>query len=116
MNIRRRPEERGVPIHPGEFLREDFLAPLGLSANALAIALRVPVTRISEIVRERRGITADTALRLARYFGTTPDFWMKMQMSYDLAIAHRESMARIEVEIFPAPQPETGKSRSRRIA
>lgn len=116
MSIPRNLKERGVPIHPGEFLREDFLVPLGLSANALALALRVPVTRISEIVRERRGITADTALRLARYFGTTPDFWMKMQMSYDLALAHRESMERIEVEIFPAPRTETGQLKSRRIA
>lgn len=116
MSIARKPGERSAPIHPGEFLREDFLVPLGLSANALALALRVPVTRISEIVRERRGITADTALRLARYFGTTPDFWMKMQMSYDLAIAHKESMARIEVEIFPAPRSGTGKLKSRRIA
>src|SRR5579864_5308678 len=99
MSIRRNPEERGAPVHPGEFLREDFLVPLGLSANALALALRVPVTRISEILRERRGITADTALRLARYFGTTPDFWMKMQMSYDLALARRESKRRIETEI-----------------
>src|ERR1700728_1844201 len=99
-----------APLHPGEMLREEFMKPLGLSANALAIALRVPVTRISEIVRERRGITADTALRLARYFGTTPDFWMKMQMSYDLALAHRQSMARIEVEIYPAARSETGKS------
>ena len=116
MSISRKPDERGVPIHPGEFLREDFLTPLGLSGNALAIALRVPVTRISEIVRERRGITADTALRLARYFGTTPDFWMKMQVSYDLALASRESMKRIEVEIFPAVQTETVKRRARRIA
>jgi addiction module HigA family antidote len=116
MSIARKPDERGVAIHPGEFLREDFLAPLGLSANALAMALRVPVTRISEIVRERRGITADTALRLARYFGTTPDFWMKMQMSYDLALAHRESMARIEIEIFPSLRAETGKLKTRRIA
>ncbi len=74
MSIPRKAEERGAPVHPGEFLREDFLLPLGLSANALSLALRVPVTRISEILRERRGITADTALRLARYFGTTPDF------------------------------------------
>ena len=116
MSIPRNQAERGVPIHPGEFLREDFLAPLGLSANALALALRVPVTRISEIVRERRGITADTALRLARYFGTTPDFWMRMQMSYDLALATKESMARIEVEIFPAPRSETAKLKSRQIA
>lgn len=116
MSIARKPEERGVPIHPGEFLREDFLQPMGLSANALALALRVPVTRISEIVRERRGITADTALRLARYFGTTPDFWMKMQMSYDLAVASRTSIARIEVEIFPAPQNRNGERKSRQIA
>jgi addiction module HigA family antidote len=116
MSIARKPDERGVPIHPGEFLREDFLLPLGLSANALALALRVPVTRISEIVRERRGITADTALRLARYFGTTPDFWMKMQMSYDLALASREVTARIEVEIFPAPRTETGELMARQVA
>lgn len=116
MSIRRKPGERGVPIHPGEFLRGDFLVPLGLSANALALALRVPVTRISEIVRERRGITADTALRLARYFGTTPDFWMKMQMSYDLALAHRESMARIEVEIFPSSRTRKSELTAKRIA
>lgn len=116
MSIPRKAAERGVPIHPGEFLREDFLVPLGLSANALALALRVPVTRISEILRERRGITADTALRLARYFGTTPDFWMKMQMSYDLALATKESITRIEVEIFPAPRSETAKLKSRQIA
>jgi addiction module HigA family antidote len=116
MTIAPPPEDRGVPIHPGEFLREDFLVPLGLSANALALALRVPVTRISEIVRERRGITADTALRLARYFGTTSDFWMKMQMSYDLALASRQSFARIEVEVFPAPRTETGELKTRQIA
>jgi len=116
MSISRKPEQRGVPVHPGEFLREDFLGPLGLSSNALALALRVPVTRISEIVRERRGITADTALRLARYFGTTPDFWMKMQMSYDLATASREVTARIEVEIFPAPRAKTGELKARQIA
>ena len=116
MTIPRKPEERGVPIHPGEFLREDFLLPLRLSANALALALRVPVTRISEIVRERRGITADTALRLARYFGTTPDFWMKMQASYDLALAHRESIERIEMEIVPAQRDAKGELKSRHIA
>ena len=116
MTILRKPDERGVPIHPGEFLRDDFLAPLNLSANALAIALRVPVTRISEIVRERRGITADTALRLARYFGTTPDFWMKMQMAYDLAVASRESYTRIELEIRPAPRNEGTERKSRQFA
>lgn len=116
MSVNRRPDERGVPIHPGEFLREDFLVPLGLSANALAIALRVPVTRISEILRERRGITADTALRLAQYFGTTADFWMKMQMSYDLAITSRESKERIGMEIVPAPRTDNGELKSRQIA
>ncbi len=116
MSVPRNHETRGVAVHPGEFLREDFLVPLGLSANALALALRVPVTRISEILRERRGITADTALRLARYFGTTPDYWMKMQMSYDLAVASREVTARIEMEIFPAPRTETGDLKARQIA
>lgn len=94
--------EHHVAIHPGELLRKDFLAPMGLSSNALAIALRVPVTRITEIVRERRGITADTALRLARYFGTTPDFWMKMQLSYDLALASSQVAVRIQAEVIPA--------------
>src|ERR1700678_2015986 len=102
MGIPRNPTDHGVAIHPGEFLREDFLAPMGLSSNALALALRVPVTRITEIVRERRGITADTALRLARYFGTTPDFWMKMQLSYDLALASSQVAVRIEAEVMPA--------------
>lgn len=116
MNISRKPDEQAVPVHPGEFLREDFLVPFRLSANALAIALRVPVTRISEILRERRGITADTALRLARYFGTTPDFWMKMQMTYDLAVARRESITRIEMEIRPAPRKEIAERKTRQFA
>jgi addiction module HigA family antidote len=75
------------PLHPGEMLREEFMKPLGLSSNALAMELRVPVTRISEIVRERRGITADTALRLARYFNMSPEFWMRLQMDFDLESA-----------------------------
>jgi addiction module HigA family antidote len=115
MSIPRKSEDRGVPIHPGEFLREDFLNPLGLSANAVAIALRVPVTRISEILRERRGITADTALRLARYFGTTPDFWMKMQVAYDLAIASKASNSRLEVDIHPAFRTRKDELKSKRI-
>ena len=102
MAITRNPSEHGVAVHPGEFLREDFLVPLGLSSNALSLALRVPVTRITEIVRERRGITADTALRLARYFGTTADFWMKMQSTYDLATVSSQMAARIEIEVLPA--------------
>jgi addiction module HigA family antidote len=116
MSASRKHEAQEAPIHPGRFLREDYLLPLGLSANALALALRVPVTRISEIVRERRGITADTALRLARYFGTTPDFWMKMQMFYDLALASQEVTARIEIEIFPAPRTEAGELKARQVA
>jgi len=75
------------PIHPGEILREEFLVPLNLSANALAIALGVPAPRINDIARERRGVTADTALRLARYFGTSAEFWMGLQADYDLRLA-----------------------------
>jgi len=72
------------PIHPGEVLREDFLAPLGMSVNALAIALAVPATRLHEIIKERRAVTADTAERLARYFGGDAASWLAMQASYDL--------------------------------
>jgi len=72
------------PVHPGEVLREDYLAPLGLSVNALAVALGVPATRIHEIVKERRAVTADTAARLARYFGGDAASWLAMQASYDL--------------------------------
>jgi len=90
-------------LHPGEMLLEEFMKPLGLSANALAMALRVPVTRISEIVRERRGITADTALRLARYFNMTPEFWMRLQMDYDLESAADLEQSAILKEIRPRP-------------
>ncbi len=75
------------PVHPGEILREEFMKPLGLSMNRLALDLRVPVTRIAEIVGERRGITVDTALRLARYFRNSPAFWLNLQMRYELEIA-----------------------------
>jgi addiction module HigA family antidote len=71
-------------VHPGEFLREDYLVPLEMSVNALALALNVPATRLHEIAKERRGITADTAYRLARYFNTTPEFWLNLQVMYDL--------------------------------
>ena len=71
------------PVHPGEMLREEFMKPLGISVNSLALELHVPVTRISEIVNERRGVTADTALRLAQYFGTSADFWMNIQKDYE---------------------------------
>ena len=82
-------------IHPGEILREEFMKPIGISQNALALALRVPATRIGEIVNERRGISADTALRLAKYFNTTSDFWMNLQTNYDLKIALKEKKSEI---------------------
>jgi antitoxin HigA-1 len=75
------------PIHPGEILREEYMVPMGLSANGLAHALGVTPARINDIVRERRGITADTALRLARYFGTDPQSWINLQTAYDLRVA-----------------------------
>ncbi len=92
------------PIHPGEILREEFLIPLGLSANALAIALRVPAPRINDIARERRAVTADTALRLARYFGTSAEFWLGLQSDYDMKIALAEYGARINQDVAPMEQ------------
>ena len=89
------------PIHPGEILREEFMAPLGLSAHHLALALRVPATRINDIVNEKRGITADTALRLARYFGTTSRFWMNMQASWELEVAEDQLGKAVEREVLP---------------
>ena len=78
------------PIHPGEILQEEFLVPLDMSANRLAEALRVPSNRISAIVRGKRGVTADTALRLARYFGSTPQFWTNLQATFDLRTAEED--------------------------
>ena len=96
------PKSRRLPpVHPGEILKEDLLTPLGLSINGLARDLRVPVTRMSEIVNRRRSITADTALRLARYFGTTPEFWMNLQAAYDLEVAMRASAKRITRDVQP---------------
>ena len=94
-------EDRLPPIHPGQILREEFLSPLGMSANQLALALRVPATRINEIVNERRGITADTALRLSRYFGTSSKFWMNLQVSWELEVAEDQSGAAVEREVLP---------------
>jgi antitoxin HigA-1 len=90
-----------APLHPGEMLREEFMTPLDLSSHRLAMELRVPVTRISEIVNERRGITADTALRLARYFRMTPQFWMNLQIQYDLDVAEDAVHAEIKRSIQP---------------
>jgi len=96
------------PVHPGEILHEEFMKPLGLSMNKLALNLRVPVTRIADIVGERRGITADTALRLARYFKNTPVFWMNLQTRYDLEVAQDELAAKVERDVQPL---ETAPSR-----
>ncbi len=90
-----------APVHPGETLREDFLSPLGLTANGLAMELRVPATRVNDIVRGRRAITADTALRLARYFGTTPQFWMNLQANYELEVAEDERGSEIADRVRP---------------
>jgi addiction module HigA family antidote len=87
------------PVHPGEMLGEEFMKPLGISINALALELHVPVTRISEIVNERRGITADTALRLARYFGTSADFWMNLQKDYELLVTRKRSFKTIQKQV-----------------
>ncbi|HSM99574.1 MAG TPA: HigA family addiction module antitoxin [Rudaea sp.] len=89
------------PVHPGEILREDYLAELDMSANALAKALKVPAPRVNDIVRERRGVSADTALRLARYFDTTPQFWLNLQTAYDLRLAEAESGKKIRREVMP---------------
>jgi antitoxin HigA-1 len=93
--------ERLPPIHPGEILCEDFMKPLGISMNRLALDLRVPVTRIAEIVHQRRGITPDTALRLGRYFNTSARFWMNAQSSYDLEVAQDELQPTIERDVRP---------------
>ena len=89
------------PVHPGEVLREDFLRPAGLTANALARALHVPAPRINDIVRERRGVTADTAMRLARYFGGDAHSWLNLQATYELRVAELSNARKIEREIMP---------------
>lgn len=89
------------PVHPGEVLKEDFLVPLGMSANALAKALRVPAPRINDILLERRGVSADTALRLARYFDTTAEFWLNLQTAYDLRVSEIASAKKISREVLP---------------
>ena len=89
------------PVHPGEILRVDFLAPLALSVYRLARALKIPRTRLNDIVLGRRSVTIDTALRLGRYFGTTPEFWINLQTRHDLDVAERTSRLEIEREIEP---------------
>jgi antitoxin HigA-1 len=89
------------PIHPGEIIREEYLVPLKMTAHALAMALRVPAPRINDIVRERRAVTPDTALRLARYFDTTAQFWLNLQSSFDLKQAENQAGRKIASEIRP---------------
>jgi antitoxin HigA-1 len=93
--------ERLPPIHPGEILREEFLVPLGMSSHELSLALRVPATRINDIVNEKRGITADTALRLSRYFGTTAKFWLNLQASYELEVAEDQLGQAVMRDVLP---------------
>jgi addiction module HigA family antidote len=90
-----------APVHPGEILQKEFLEPMGLSQNRLALALRVPARRINEIVLKKRRITADTALRLARYFQMSPQFWLGLQMDFDLDVAEDELEGKIEAEVRP---------------
>ncbi|MGH9662027.1 MAG: HigA family addiction module antitoxin [Bryobacteraceae bacterium] len=103
-------KNRLPPIHPGEILREEFLVPLGMSPHELALALRVPATRINDIVNEKRGITAGTALRLARYFGTTSRFWMYMQASWKLEVAERDNFSS---KTSGPPEPTARRARWR---
>ncbi len=92
-------EDRLIPIHPGEVLLEEFLKPMNLSQNQMALALRVPARRINEIVHGKRRVTADTALRLARYFNMSPRFWLGLQMDYDLDVANDEVGDRLNQEV-----------------
>ena len=89
------------PVHPGEVLREDFLTPLGMSANALANALSVPASRINDIVLERRGVTVDTAMRLTRYFGGDVQTWMNLQIAFEIKIAEKALSKRVQAEVQP---------------
>ncbi len=93
--------ERLAPVHPGEVLRADFLDAMGLTAHALAMALRVPANRVTAILAGERAVTADTALRLARHFGTSPGFWLNLQKGYELQVAERAAGDRIRAEVLP---------------
>ena len=95
-------EEKLSPIHPGEVLLEEFLKPLGLSQNRLALDIGVHPRRVNEIVLGKRSVTADTALRLARFFGNSPQFWLGLQMEYDLDLAEASLGRRLDREVRPA--------------
>lgn len=95
------PKKRMKPLHPGEILSEEFLIPMGLSQNRVALDIRVPARRINEIVHGKRRITADTALRLAKYFNMSAQFWLGLQMDYDLDLAHDQLAGQLEKEVHP---------------
>ena len=95
------PKNAMRPVHPGEVLREDYLKPLGLSANALAVALKVPASRINDIVLERRGVTVDTAMRLVRYFGGDVQSWMNLQSAFEIKVAEKQLAKKVLAEIQP---------------
>ncbi len=98
MEKSKRSKRKLPPIHPGEILREDYMKPLGLTSHRLALALRAPATRISEIIHERRAITADTAIRLGRYFKTTARFWLNLQTAYDLEVIEDQTLMRLRTK------------------
>ena len=95
------PKNAMRPVHPGEILREDYLKPLGMSSNALAAAVRVPASRINDIVLERRGVTVDTAFRLVRFFGGDVQTWMNLQSTYEVKVAQKTIASKIEKEVVP---------------
>ena len=104
-----------TPIHPGEVLAEDFMAPRGLTANRLALDLHVPANRISDLIRGQRGLTADTALRLGRYFNTAPAFWMNLQAHYDLEVAQDAVGSQVQRDVavaVAAPVAATQRGRN----
>jgi addiction module HigA family antidote len=90
---------RAIATHPGEVLAEEFLKPMDISRHRLALDTHMPATRVGEIVRRRRAVSPDTALRLARYFGTSPEFWLNLQQQYDLSVVRTERSAQIEREV-----------------
>ncbi len=101
-------EQKLHPVHPGEVLLEEFLKPMELSQNRLALDIGVPPRRINEIVLAKRGVSADTALRLSRYFGVSPQFWLGLQMDYELDLAEDALADRLETEVRPRKQAVSG--------
>jgi len=95
------PKNAMRPVHPGEVLREDYLKPLNMSANALAVALKVPASRINDIVLERRGVTVDTAMRIVRYFGGDVQTWMNLQTAYEIKVAEKALAKKVTAEVQP---------------